>query len=80
MNLYFDNAYNKRLIGSYDNVDDISNAIKKFLDEHKFKSYYTRMWLDNNGHTIIDVGSHTEFFIVDCNIMRFSSCRENLGN
>ena len=29
-----------------------------------YKSYYQRVWTDDNGWTWIDVGSHTEFYIV----------------
>lgn len=36
--------------------------IHQFLDEHNFKSYYTRTWNNGKG-TIYDVGSHTEFFL-----------------
>ena len=37
-------------------------------DESKvrlFKSYYTRVWQQEDGRWRIDVGSHTEFFITD---------------
>ena len=37
-------------------------------DESKvrfFKSYYTRVWPQEDGRCRIDVGSHTEFFITD---------------
>ena len=37
-------------------------AINKFLEEHHFKSYYTRTWQTNEKTTVVDVGSHTEFF------------------
>lgn len=70
MNLYFIVPFKKkRLIAS--NLQDekeISQQIKKFLDDHNFKSYYTRTWYEN-GYTWYDVGSHTEFFIVDANLM-----------
>lgn len=29
-----------------------------------FKRYYTRIWQQDDGRTKIDVGSHTEFFIL----------------
>lgn len=35
--------------------------INTFLDEHNFTSYYTRIW-NTNAYTVLDVGSHTEFF------------------
>ena len=70
MNLYFTTSFEeKRLIAS--NLQDekeISQQIKKFLNNHDFKSYYTRTWYEN-GYTWYDVGSHTEFFIVDANLM-----------
>lgn len=35
--------------------------MKEFIDEHNFKSYYTRVWQKEN--TVwYDVGSHSEFF------------------
>ena len=37
-------------------------------DESKvrfFKSYYTRIWQQNDGRFRLDVGSYTEFFITD---------------
>lgn len=42
----------------------VSEVINHFLKEHNFKSYYSRMWISAPGHLEIDVGSHTEFFIV----------------
>ena len=30
----------------------------------KYQSYYQRKWKDNDGSIWIDVGSHTEFYIV----------------
>ena len=49
--------------------------IDKFLKEHKFKSYYTRIQREYDNpcckidktkiRYVFDVGSHTEFFILD---------------
>lgn len=64
MKLYFDNGENKlRLLGEYDSEDLCFKEINKFLEERKYKSYYTRSW-NNNDENIkfVDVGSHTEFF------------------
>ena len=33
----------------------------KFLDEHDYKSYYQRMWVED-GKVAVDVGSWSEFF------------------
>ena len=70
MNLYFRDSYgNKRLIASHLQLEkEVWKHIKGFLDDHNFKSYYTRTWYAN-GYTWYDVGSHTEFFLVDKNLM-----------
>lgn len=70
MNLYFRDSYGKkRLIASdLQSKEEVWKHIQKFLDDHNFKSYYTRMWYAD-GYTWYDVGSHTEFFCVDANLM-----------
>lgn len=70
MNLYFRDSYGaKRLIAPNLQLEkEIWIHIQKFLDDHNYKSYYTRMWY-NDGYTWYDVGSHTEFFLVDANMM-----------
>ena len=69
MNLYFRDSYgDKRLIAPNLQLEkEIWEHIQKFLDDHHFKSYYTRVWY-KDGYTWYDVGSHTEFFLVDANI------------
>ena len=63
MLLNFENSMGvERLIAVVDTVGQAHREIKKFLDEHNYKSYYTRSWSPEPGHTIFDVGSHTEFF------------------
>ena len=64
--LYFQNTNGvRRQIGTGMTEKDINIIIKQFLDEHHFKSYYTRTWInpDNHNEKYYDVGSHTEFFI-----------------
>lgn len=70
MNLYFKDSYGKkRLIASDLQLkEEVWGHIQKFLDDHNFKSYYTRIWYAD-GYTWYDVGSHTEFFCVDANLM-----------
>ena len=64
MKLIFKSSNGKeRIIAEPSNIDEVFNEINKFLDEHNFKSYYTRMW-EENGRLKFDVGSHTEFFYV----------------
>lgn len=38
-------------------------VMNKFLDNHNFKSYYTRMWEKDN-ELWMDVGSWSEFFVL----------------
>ena len=76
MYLYFETSNNEyRLLadniqGKIDEVVSdamdrrISKIINKFLKEHNFKSYYTRVWQEDDNNVRFDVGSHTEFFIV----------------
>ena len=65
MKLIFQNSRGEeRVIAEPTNREEISKEINKFLDDHNFKSYYTRIW-EENGRLIYDVGSHTEFFILE---------------
>ena len=62
MTLYFENSRGVwRPIADCANKIEVGIAIKRFLDEHNYKSYYTRTW-DSDGWRHYDVGSHTEFF------------------
>lgn len=69
MKLYFRNSKGKlRVIAEPTSKKECNTAIKQFLDEHGFKSYYTRAWKDScSGRTIYDTGSHSEFFELDEN-------------
>ena len=65
MKLIFRNSQGKeRVIAEPSNVEEVSKEIKKFIDDHNFKSYYTRVW-EENGRLKFDVGSHTEFFYLE---------------
>ena len=64
--VFFKNSRGERReIGKASSEKEAFKVIHQFLDEHKFKSYYTRSWLNpsNKLEKIYDVGSHTEFFI-----------------
>lgn len=66
MILYFQNSFGiRREIGQPETETEAYSIIHKFLEEHKFKSYYTRSWCreDNPKEKVYDVGSHSEFFI-----------------
>ena len=65
MKLFFQNSQSKeRLIEEPYNREEVVKEINKFLDDHNYKSYYTRVWEDND-RLVFDVGSHTEFFILE---------------
>lgn len=62
----FDGA-NSRVIGSCDTKDECYTIINKFLDDHEYKAPYWRMWVNADNNLVVDVGSHTEFFIIVSN-------------
>ena len=65
MKLIFQNRYGKeRVIAEPNSKKEIIEEINKFLDEHNFKSYYTRVCYTGE-RLELDVGSHTEFFYVE---------------
>jgi hypothetical protein len=62
-NVYFiDSRGNYRLLATGVEEYKVYTIIKKFLAEHKFKSYYIRSWNTVEGREY-DVGSHSEFFL-----------------
>ena len=63
MILKFENSAGiERVIAEVTSDEEAFREIHKFLNEHKFKSYYTRVICASQHHKIYDVGSHTEFF------------------
>lgn len=54
----------ERQIGTAQDQQAADKIIKEFLDEHNFVSYYTRGWIED-GRLWLDVGSWTEFFILE---------------
>lgn len=63
MKLYFRNSKGKlRIVAEPTSDKECNAAIKQFLDEHGFKSYYTRSWKDScSGRKVYDVKSHMLF-------------------
>ena len=61
---YFERSNGERVLLA-ESVDKEAafSIMKNFLDDHNYKSYYTRTWEEGN-ELWIDVGSHTEFFIL----------------
>lgn len=62
MKLEFENSRGeRRVIGNPETWQEANRIIQKFLKDHRFKSYYTRINF-YPGEWEIDVGSHCEFF------------------
>ena len=62
-NLYFlDSRGGTRLLATNVDWETALKVKNDFLDAHNFKSYYMRTWEVSEG-TMMDVGSHTEFFL-----------------
>lgn len=61
-NLYFQRSNGKHRILAIDVTEqEAYEEMQKFMDEHNFRSYYTRSW-EEDGVKTYDVGSWTEFF------------------
>lgn len=66
MKLYFENSYSqRRVIAEPQTEEEAWKEIHKFCEDRNFKIYYVREWRDTDGLKWYDVGSHTEFFILD---------------
>lgn len=64
MVLTFKNSIgNEKILGNFKTEEEAMQRIADFLEEHNFKSYYTRV-VYRDGCRVIDVGSWTEFFIL----------------
>ena len=65
MKLFFQNSRGEeRVIAEPSNREEVNKEINKFLDDHNFKNYYTRVWEDN-GRLVFDVGSWSEVFCLE---------------
>ena len=65
LNVMFENSKGqKRIIGAVENEESAFKVINDFLDDHNYKSYYQRTWKRDDKTTVVDVGSHTEFFYI----------------
>ena len=63
--LYFEDKYGQqRFLETIVDMKDAFRVIKKFLAGKGYQSYYQRYWLENENDIRIDVGSHTEFFVI----------------
>lgn len=64
MKVYFKNSESRGVIGAVKNQEEAFVLIKVFLADHNYKAPYFRSWTEENGETVIDVGSWSEFFIL----------------
>lgn len=65
MKLFFEDSHgNKRIIAEPQTEKEAIDTIQKFCDERLFKIYYMRWW-DKDGVRTYDVGSHSEFFLLE---------------
>ena len=62
--LWFNNGDAEFPIADCKTSAEVYQAINKFLDDHHYKSYYTRIWHED-GRTKYDVGSWSQFFYWD---------------
>lgn len=61
---YFEHSNGERsLLAKNVDLKAANVVMKQFLDDHKYKSYYTRMWQKEN-ELWMDIGSHTQFFVL----------------
>jgi len=37
----------EKLLGSFNSKEECLQAVNKFLEDHNYKSYYTRSWVQN---------------------------------
>ena len=64
MKLYFKHSDGTTtLLSEYETFKESFAAINQFLSDHNYRSYYTRV-SGSDDEIWIDVGSHTEFFII----------------
>lgn len=66
MKLYFENSLGKkRLLKKVKSEKEALEEINRFCEERGFEIFYIRSWNNDKGDTTYDVGSHTEFFILN---------------
>jgi len=66
MKLYFENSRGERReIGSPLTEGEALEMINDFCAERNFTIYYSRSWVTPKAEKWYDVGSHTEFFVLE---------------
>lgn len=65
MILYFLNAQGKRIkVAEAPDEQELFKRLQIELKKQKQPSHYLRYWLNDNGETMIDFGSWSEFYII----------------
>lgn len=68
MKLYFENSNGeRRVVAEPQTEQEAMKEIYKFCDDRNFKIYYVRSWRNEDGLKVYDVGSWSEFFLLDDN-------------
>lgn len=63
--LYFQDSLGiNTFLKEVESIEDADKEIQIFLNERNYISSYHRYWIDEDDNVKIDVGSHTEYFIV----------------
>lgn len=75
MIVYFENSWGeRRVIAEIQSENEMGKVIVDFIAQcnakkpagaKPFVSYYTRSWKNDEGLTVYDVGSHSEFFLLE---------------
>lgn len=66
MKLLFQNSLGKeRVIAEVDSWVEANDEMNRFMEERNFKSHYKRLWDDGENRLMVDVGSWSEFFILE---------------
>jgi len=66
MRLLFQNSRGEeRVIAEPQTKEEAIKEINKFLEDHNFKSYYMNVCEDDRGRLRLDVGSWSEFMIIE---------------
>jgi hypothetical protein len=58
----YGNSGNFKTIGTYEDQKKAMDAMRALLALERYEVFYMRSWEDDDGWTIIDYGSHSDFF------------------
>lgn len=61
--VYYGDFDGKEHIGDFATEHEANKFISKYIASMNFKSYYWRMWMQNE-FRVVDFGSHINFFFV----------------